>query len=54
MLLHQNTETIRQKISWKCYSKYKKIPFFSKDNLILLDKACQLKEKKYLCGRKYL
>ena len=35
----------RQKISWKCYSKYKKTPFFSKENLILLDKALSIERK---------
>lgn len=43
MLLHQNTKTT--KISWKCHSKYKKTPFFSKENLFLLDKALSIERK---------
>lgn len=40
----------RPKNSWKCYSKYKKIPFFSKENLILWYKTLPI-DRKYVSLR---
>ena len=33
------------KKSWKCYSKYEKTQIFSKENLILFDKALLIERK---------